>query len=440
MAKPVIMPALGMAQETGTLLRWLKREGDTVSAGEPLLEIETDKATAEIEAPVSGTLRQIQAAEGEIIPVGQEIAIILQPADSVGEEAAPKKEIGPAASSVAEKADKSGIATGTVPLAHSRLPAAEATASKQIASPKARRMAKERGLELAKIKGSGTGGAIVARDLEARVSPPDKVEITEENNGQASSPPSSSPARADLMPSADEKVQKASETRSRETLPMSRNWRVMADRLSKGWTATPHFYLRREVKVSEFTRWREEINSRTTTKVTVTDMLVRFVASSLSRHAHLNASWTNGAIELNETVNIGIAVGTSDGLVVPVIHNASRLSFTETAQRRAELVKRARDGKLTIEDLSDGTFTISNLGMYGIDNFDPIVNPPQAAILAVGRVIEKVTLIDEKAVAQPVLHLTLACDHRVVDGVRGAEFLQSLVELIEDPIRILLYA
>lgn len=436
MAKSVIMPALGMAQETGTLLRWLKREGDAVSAGEPLLEIETDKATAEIEAPVSGTLRKIQAAEGDTIPVGQEIAIILQPGDSVKDQTAPDKAIG---STRPLEPEKLGMATETVAPAHTRMIAAETAGTKQLASPKARRIAKQQGLELAKIKGSGTGGAILARDLDAATSPPDQVEAIE---GKTDAPPSqpSSPAPAQLSPSEEQAGQKTGGTRSRETLPMSRNWRVMADRLSKGWTATPHFYLRREVKVSEFTRWREEINSRTTTKVTVTDMLVRFVASSLSRYPHLNASWTNGAIELNEAVNIGIAVGTADGLVVPVVHDAARLSFTETAERRTQLVQRARDGKLTFEDLSDGTFTISNLGMYGIDNFDPIVNPPQAAILAVGRVIEKVAVIEEKATAQPVLNLTLACDHRVVDGVRGAEFLQSLVELIEDPIRILLYA
>jgi pyruvate dehydrogenase E2 component (dihydrolipoamide acetyltransferase) len=435
-AKSVIMPALGMAQETGTLLRWLKREGDAVSVGEPLLEIETDKATAQIEAPVSGTLRQIQAAEGDIIPVGQEIAIILQPGDSGEDQTAPDKAIG---STRPLEPDKLGMATETVALAHSRMTAAETAVTKQLASPKARRIAKQQGLELAQIKGSGIGGAILARDLDAAISPPDQVEVIEGKTDAPPSPPPSS-AAAQLSPSEDQGGQKTGGTRSRETLPMSHNWRVMADRLSKGWTAIPHFYLRREVKVSEFTRWREEINSRTTTKVTVTDMLVRFVASSLSRHPHLNASWTNGAIELNETVNIGIAVGTADGLVVPVVHNAARLSFTETAERRTQLVQRARDGKLTFEDLSDGTFTISNLGMYGIDNFDPIVNPPQAAILAVGRVIEKVALIEEKATAQRVLNLTLACDHRVVDGVRGAEFLQSLVELIEDPIRILLYA
>ena len=280
MAKSVIMPALGMAQETGTLLRWLKREGDAVSAGEPLLEIETDKATAEIEAPVSGTLRQIQAAEGDTIPVGQEIAIILQPGDAVEDQTAPDKAIG---STRPLEPDKLGMATETVAPAHSRMIAAETAGTKQLASPKARRIAKQQGLELAKIKGSGTGGAILARDLDAAISPPDQVEAIE---GKTDAPPSqpSSPAPAQLSPSEEQAGQKTGATRSRETLPMSRNWRVMADRLSKGWTATPHFYLRREVKVSEFSRWREEINSRTTTKVTVTDMLVRFVASSLSRH------------------------------------------------------------------------------------------------------------------------------------------------------------
>jgi pyruvate dehydrogenase E2 component (dihydrolipoamide acetyltransferase) len=407
------MPALGMSQETGKIIAWLKRDGETVDAGEPLLEVETDKATAEIEAPVSGTLSGISAVEGDDIPVGQQIAIILQPGDPI-EEGESVEEVGsphvlPRAGNLTEltESQKMGVSSqeqGGGSRAHGvpRL---------KTASPKARRMAKERHLELASIVGTGPDGAVIARDLEGHsISLP---EAPPEPDGQTESI---------YAP-------------QRETLDMSRNWRVMAERLSKGWVATPHFYLRREVKISEFIRWREEINSHASVKVTFTDMLVRAVASSLSRHPRLNASWKNDLIEVNHAINIGIAVGTEDGLVVPVLHGADKLTFIETARRRTELVARAKSGQLTADDLSNGTFTISNLGMFGVDNFDPIVNPPQAAILAVGRTIEKLFLIDDKVAVRPVWNLTLACDHRVVDGVRGAEFFQSLVELIEEPIR-----
>jgi pyruvate dehydrogenase E2 component (dihydrolipoamide acetyltransferase) len=408
------MPALGMSQETGKIIAWLKRDGETVEAGQPLLEIETDKATAEIEAPASGTLSGIIAVEGDDIPVGQQIAIILQPGDAIEERQSVEEiaslQVLPNTGNSTELAESQRTSVSSEDQGGgSRV---HVLTRLKTASPKARRIAKEHGLELANIVGTGPYGAVIARDLEGHSIP--LAEGPTETDGQVESIP----------------------TPGRETLDMSRNWRVMAERLSKAWQATPHFYLRREVKISEFIRWREEINSRASVKVTFTDMLVRALASSLSRHPHLNASWKNDGIEVNHAINIGVAVGTEDGLVVPVVHDANKLTFIETARRRTELIARAKSGQLSIGDLSNGTFTISNLGMYGVDNFDPIVNPPQAAILAVGRTIEKLFFVDGQVTVQPVWNLTLACDHRVVDGVRGAEFFHSLVELIEEPIRM----
>lgn len=416
MAKSVIMPSLGMSQETGKIISWLKREGDWVEKGEMLLEVETDKVSVEIESTASGTLSNITAVAGDVIPVGETIATILARGEGLPDVKPIAREPGSGPSRTDDQeaiselqrteASRKEPDRGTVP-SKTRLPPA---------SPKARRLAKELGVELSMVAGSGPEGAIVARDLSILAdSQPELPKEDPEEKGKSDLP------------------------QQRETLELSRNWKVMAERLTKGWSSTPHFYLRREVKLSELIRWREEINSRASIKVTFTDMLVRVIASCLSRHPQLNASWRDGSIQLNRDVNVGIAVGLKDGLVVPVVQNANRLTFIQIAQARTDLVERAKLGRLTVEDQHDGTFTLTNLGMYGIDSFDPVVNPPQAAILGVGRMIDKLVLIDEKVVNQPVWNLTLSCDHRVVDGVRGAEFVQSLVELIEDPIRLMIY-
>ena len=347
MSSDVIMPALGMAQETGKVLRWLKAEGDAVAKGEPLLEVETDKVTVELESP------------GDGVPVGETIAFVLAVGETLPE---------PAAAAAAQPS-----------------PSARGRA---LASPKARRIAAERGLDLAALAGSGPGGAVVAADVE----------------------------------------------RPRSEAPASGIWGVMAKRTTESWQSVPHFYLRREVDASRLESWRTATRTRPgQERVSHTDLLVKLVAEALRRHPRVNSSWRDGAIVASERISVGIAVAIDDGLVVPVVHDADRLSLAETVARRIELVEAARGGRLRPEDVSGGTFTVSNLGMYGVDSFDAIVNAPQAAILAVGRIAERVVPVDGEPAVRSMLQLSVSFDHRVVDGARGAEFLETLASLVEEP-------
>jgi pyruvate dehydrogenase E2 component (dihydrolipoamide acetyltransferase) len=367
MPKDVIMPALGMAQETGKVLRWLKAEGDAVAKGEALLEIETDKVTVELESPADGVLGGISAAEGDDVPVGETIAFVLAAGESVPE-----------------------LAPTPAPAVAATAPAGRAR--RPLASPKARRLAKERGLDLAMLAGSGPGGAVVAADV--------------------------GPA-----PNGD---------RGGAAVPAV--WRLMAERTTASWQSVPHFYLRREVDASRLESWRSVARARPgQERVSHTDLLVKLVAEALRRHPRVNASWHDGAVVPGDRIGVGIAVAVDDGLVVPVVHDADRLSLADVVARRLELVEAARGGRLRPDDVTGGTFTLSNLGMYGVDSFDAIVNAPQAAILAVGRILDRVVPVDGRPAIRPMLNLSLSFDHRVVDGARGAEFLETLASLVEEP-------
>jgi pyruvate dehydrogenase E2 component (dihydrolipoamide acetyltransferase) len=407
-AKDVVMPALGMAQETGTLLQWLKAPGDAVTKGEPLMEVETDKTTVEIEAPASGTLSNVIAKPGDVIPVGQVIAVIL----SAGE--ADKSSAVVAATPIARRiAAEHKVDLAEVKPQGGRVQKEDVLAyvsakssgnGRMLASPKARVLAQERGIELKMIPGSGPDGAVLAADVLAVSSTPAPV---------------------------------VAEAKSAEPMTISRIWQVMAERLSQAWTTIPHFYLLREVNASHLIAWLADARERSAEKITYTDLLVKVTAVALRQHPRLNASWRGGTIGSNSEVNIGLAVAIEEGLVVPVVHRADMLGLSQLAARRAELVTRAQAGKLSLDDLSGGTFTISNLGMYGVDAFSAIVNPPQAAILAVSRIADRVVPLNGQPAVQPMMTLSLSCDHRVVDGARGAQFLQTLADLIEHPLRLL---
>lgn len=435
MAKDVIMPALGMAQETGTLIQWLKSAGDSVTKGEPLMEIETDKATVEIEAPASGILSSITAQAGDVIPVGQRIALILAPGES-DSSTSPQTTPAPASS---PQSDFKSVSVTATPIA-ARLAAEHNLDISQIkpnggqirkedvlayldnqnkpiavtrilASPKARRLAQERDLDLKSISGSGPDGAVLAIDLPIE---------------------SPSPIRAERSASEVEAGRGASSEGE-----ISRIWRVMVDRLSEAWRTIPHFYLIREVNASRLVAWRESSQKNSAEKITYTDLLVRLTAATLKKYPRLNASWQNDKIVLNPDINIGLAVAVEDGLLVPVIHHSDEMNLSQLASRRGEIIERAKANKLSLDDLSGGTFTISNLGMYGVDTFNAIVNPPQAAILAVSRIADRVVPVNGQPAVQPMIMLSLSCDHRVVDGARGAEFLQALADLIEEPLQLL---
>jgi pyruvate dehydrogenase E2 component (dihydrolipoamide acetyltransferase) len=279
------------------------------------------------------------------------------------------------------------------------------------ASPKARRLAREQGKDLATIRGSGPDGAILAADVLAAPLPTPLQVVTE----TALETPHAEP----------------------HELVTSRTWRLMAERTTQSWTSVPHFFLQRDVNASRLMVWREQIQKRTSEKITYTDLLVKVVAALLQKHPRLNAVWSEGHILLNEVVNIGIAAASEDGLVVLVIQQANTLQVSQIAQQRKELVERTRTGKVRLEDVSGGTFTISNLGMYGVDSFKAIINPPQAAILAVGRIVDRVVPVAGQPAVQPMMSLSLSCDHRVVDGMRAAQFLTELADVLEEPLALL---
>jgi pyruvate dehydrogenase E2 component (dihydrolipoamide acetyltransferase) len=379
MPTDVIMPALGMAQETGKVVRWLKAEGDTVAKGEPLMEVETDKVTVDVEAPADGTLAAVTADEGQDVPVGRTIAVILATGESAPE-AAVAEPREPAAGGVSN----SQLLTTDDGARPRRRP---------LASPKARRLAAERNIDLAAVAGSGPRGAVVAADLE-------QEQVTD----------------------------------SYKVPELGTVWRRMAERTTASWQSVPHFFLSRDVDASRLNAWRETTRARPGyERVSHTDLLVKLAAAALERHPRVNGRWHEGAIVPGEGVNVGIAVATDDGLVVPVVHDADRLTLREISERRTQLVEAAHAGKLRPDDVQRGTFTVSNLGMYGVDSFQAIVNAPQAAILAVGRIVDRVVPVDGSPAVRPVLSLTLSFDHRVVDGARGAEFLDTLAALAEEP-------
>lgn len=440
MAEAVVMPALEMAQETGVLVRWLKRQGESVEKGEPVMEVETDKATMEIESPASGLLGGVTASEGESVPVGRTIAWILAPGETPPEEtedlpsgrqhSSPQPPATPLARRIAEE---EGVDLAEVTssgrriekadvLAYLEKAAPEAVGAAQgpdgrggegarllPASPKARRIASERGLRLASLVGTGPGGAVLTRDLESQAGAA--------AGGRAGAPGETSEGATYERPGS--------------------LWQIMASRMSESWSGAPHFYLMREVDAARLLEWRARaaraVERKASLKLTVSDLLVRSIGATLRDHPRLNGSWDAGVIRLNREVNIGIATATDEGLVVPVIRGADAASLAEIAARRGELVERARARKLRASDIADGTFTLSNLGMYGVDAFNAIVNPPQAAILAVGRITDRVVPVDGVPEVRPTVIMTLACDHRVVDGARAARFLDDLAHTIEDP-------
>lgn len=425
MPKNVILPALGMAQDTGKILEWLKAEGEQVSEGEPIVVIETDKASVELEAPASGVLARTTAAGSEV-PVAEVIAVILAPGEAVEHGAGTDVVTASAMPAATATAPDAASDAWAAPRAHSAAADAAALAGRpgrRQASPKARRMAAERGVDIAALHGSGPGGVVLAADVEAAAfaatagSAPVAVLSREE-------PAVAERSEAERHPDA---AAFASES------ALSTTWRLMAERTTQSWTTTPHFFLVREVRADRLAAWRERVQEQSAEKVTYTDLLVKVVAEGLRRRPRLNARWDAENIVPNDEVNVGIAVAVENGLVVPVIHQADDLSLSGIARRRRDLVERAQSGKLRLRDLQDATFTISNLGMYGVDAFNAIINAPQAAILAVGRIVDRVVPVDGQPAVLPMMTLSLSCDHRVVDGARGAQFLETVADLIENP-------
>jgi pyruvate dehydrogenase E2 component (dihydrolipoamide acetyltransferase) len=388
----VVMPALEMAQETGKLVSWRKKEGESVSKGETLLEIETDKAIMEIESPGDGVLSGVKAHEGAEIPVGQTIAWILRPGEAVPTDQ-------PVIHSGRHQ-ESSSVTTG--PRAVETMTTPSAPVAK--ISPKARRLAKELDVDLTRVRGSGAGGEILAADVEAAA----------KQAGSAIAKPANQTATA-----------------------LSSVARLMAERTAHSWTTVPHFFVVRDVDAAALNEARAQITKASEqtggARVTLTDLLVGVVARVLAKHPRLNASWVGETIRTNADINVGLAMAVDDGVVAPVIANGDRLSVAQIAAHRAELSERARAGKLRPADLAGGTFTISNLGMYQVDAFSAIIIEPQAAILAIGGIADRVVALEGKPTVRPMLTLTLSSDHRVVDGARAAQFMEELVQALQSP-------
>jgi pyruvate dehydrogenase E2 component (dihydrolipoyllysine-residue acetyltransferase) len=402
-ATEVILPRLGQGMESGTIVRWLKSEGEPVQKGEPLFELDTDKVTQEVEAEAAGVLLKIAVAEGEV-PVGQTVAFI-------GAEGEDVPELPGLPSNTVLQAE--GRAVDEPEYEASGEPATEPAAAangRLKASPLARRLARERGIDLRSVRGTGPEGRIVAEDVE-------RAEV----GGQAPVGASNTVLQATVPVGEVERI------------PLSNVRKTIARRLTEAWQI-PVFQLQTSADMTRANALVAKLRERDPdVRVTVTDVLTKVCAMALMRHLEVNAEFTEDAILIHPSANVGLAVAAAQGLVVPVIRAAERLSLGEIPRIRADLVGRARENKLRAEDLEGGTFTISNLGMYAVESFTAVLNPPQAAIVAVGATEERVVPVDGGTAVRPMLTLTATFDHRAVDGAPAAAFLNTLKESLEDP-------
>jgi len=415
MAFEVFMPRMSDTMEEGKILKWLKKVGDQVELGDIIAEVETDKADMEMEALDAGVLTEIRAQEGESVPVGG-IMALLGDAAEVGKvraaaPAALKKATRPSDSSPGKKVRK---------LRDTR-PKRKSTTRKKgqrlLASPIVRKIAAERGIDLTTVSGSGPGGRIVKHDLDIPETPPVAASA------------------------GTHEIQTASPTDRVESRvePFSRMRATIAKRMAESMRQAPHFYVTTEIDMSESVRLRTslKLSDRVEAEVTYTHLLVKATAVALARHPSMNAAFAGDGRELKSEINIGIAVALEDGLIVPVLHGCQKMSLLDVAAQASVLVERARTGKPTSKDLSGGTFTISNLGMYSVEHFTAVINPPQAAILATSAIKERPVVRDGQVVISRTMMVTLSCDHRVLDGATGAQFLEELKSLLENPVGLM---
>jgi pyruvate dehydrogenase E2 component (dihydrolipoamide acetyltransferase) len=404
MATEVRLPRLGQGMEAGTIVKWLKSEGDQVEKGEPLYELDTDKVTQEVEAEASGVLLKIAVSEGEV-EVGKTIAFIGEQGEQV--EAPPEERADGDAARQVREARERAQAEPERGEAKAQVVEPARTDGRVKASPLARRIARERGVDLAAVTGTGPEGRVVAEDVERAATAPAPV---------------AAPAAA---PAAEEA----------EVVKLSSMRRTIARRMTEAWQA-PAFQLELSVDMTAALALRARLKEMAGDEraPTISDVLTKLTAAALMRHRDVNATWAEDAVEVHPSANIGVAVALPEGgLVVPVVRGCERRSIAEIAAASAEVVGRAREGKLRQEDLEGGTFTISNLGMYGVERFTAVLNPPQAAILAVGAIEERAAVVDGAIVVQPRLDLVLTCDHRSLTGATAAEFLATLKTLLEEP-------
>jgi pyruvate dehydrogenase E2 component (dihydrolipoamide acetyltransferase) len=403
MATSVVMPALEMAQETGKIVSWVKKEGDSIRKGEILLEVETDKAVVEIEASADGVLGGVKSQAGDVVPVGTTIAWILAPGEKVPAEAA---SAAPAARTMTEQPRPASPAAA--PSAPRASAAAPPSGEVQI-SPKSRRLAKELGVDITTVRGTGPDGVITSDDVAAAAKARDAAPAP-------AAATSASPAAGGALSTVA---------------------RLMAERTTQSWTQVPHFFLARELDATALNEARAKlgpaIEKDRGVKLTHTDLLVAIVSRVLRKHPKMNAMWAGKGIQMNPDINISVAMAVTDGVVGAVIPKADSTALAEISVQRRDLSERARGGKLKPGDVANGTFSITNLGMYNIDAFNAIIAPPQAAILAVGRIADRVVAVNGQPAVRAMVTLTLSADHRVVDGAQAALFMNDLAEALSSP-------
>jgi pyruvate dehydrogenase E2 component (dihydrolipoamide acetyltransferase) len=429
MAEVIEMPKLSDTMEEGGIAAWLKKEGDFVKEGEAFVEIETDKATMEYNSPVEGTLLKILVPAGKACALNEPICVIGEKGESfdVGKTLGKAKAAEPAKAEAPKSAPAPAKATVPAPSkAPVPAPAKAVSADERLrASPLAKKVAEEKQIDLRQIAGSGPNGRVVIRDLEEVLS----------SGGGASKPASPGKEIGSIQPIPLPQY-------GDQDIPVNMMRKTIAKRLLAGKNEAPHFYLTRSVNMSKLNAWRQRLNAdaeaQKQPKVSVNDLLVLAVSRALMRHPEVNSSWQGEFIRRYAAAHVAVAVAIPDGLITPVVRNANHLGARDIARVTRELIERAKCGSLKPDEYQGGTFSISNLGMMGVEHFTAIINPPQAAILAVGATIPTAWVNEAGAVeVQPRMTLTMSCDHRVVDGAVGAAFLQTLAAYLEDPLLIL---
>ncbi|MFC7729173.1 dihydrolipoamide acetyltransferase family protein [Actinomadura keratinilytica] len=428
----ILMPRLSDTMEEGVISSWHKKPGDQIAVGDVLCDIETDKAIMEYEAYEAGVLEKILVEEGQTAAIGAPIAVLASSgAPSGGASGAPAPAAAPApeperpAAAAAPEPAAEQPAAAPAPV---RAQAPAAASKRPPASPLARRLARDHGIDLATLTGSGPGGRIVRADIEAaiRAGAPAQAPVQQAPAQQAA--PAAAPQAAPARPQADEDV---------EVVPLNRFRKVAARRLTESKRNAPHFYLNREVDAAKLVEFRATLNEALApAKVSLNDLVVKACATALREFPEVNVSFTEENLLRHKRVHIGVAVAVDDGLVVPVIRDADRKSVSRIGAETRELAGRAREGRLTPQEMSGGTFSVSNLGMFGVDSFSAVINPPEAAILAVGAVRDEPVVRDGQVVPGKRMAVTLSVDHRACDGATGARFLARLVELLENPLLI----
>src|SRR6185436_14792214 len=435
MATQIVMPKLSPTMEEGQLSRWLKKEGDKVSMGEPLAEIDTDKATMEMQALSSGVLRKILVAEGESAPLGQPIAVIGEPDEDISEllKAAPEKQAAPKPAEETAKPAESEAAPKTEQReapAETEVPTdgkkdGKPAGGRMFVSPIAARMAAEAGVNLSSLQGSGPGGRIVKRDIEAA--------MTDKKATSAKTP------TLRLMPSAKPEQGATYGPSAYRDEPLSEMRRTIAKRLVTSLGPVPHFFLTSEIEMDRAADMRQQINNLyPDSKVSLNDIIIKIAAIALIQNPQVNASFQDKTVRYYEHADIGVAVATENGLITPVVRAAELKSLIDIAAEVRELAGRARSRKLKPEEYLGATFSISNLGMFGIDEFTAVINPPEAAILAVGAMTPKPVVRDGEIEIRQMMRVTMSCDHRAVDGAVGAQFLQTFKQILENPLYLFL--